>query len=95
MNIDFFMNKALNQAYKALLAEEVPIGAVLVDNKSHKIISENHNLMNMNYNATHHAEMNIINDSCKKLKNKFPLYVIHFFPYCPLPFFCKSEIIIP
>ena len=33
MNINFFMNKALEQANKALLSNEVPIGAVLVNKK--------------------------------------------------------------
>ena len=32
MNINFFMEKALEQAAKGLLVGEVPIGAVLVDN---------------------------------------------------------------
>ena len=38
MNINFFMDKALEQANKALLVNEVPIGAVLVDNNTNKII---------------------------------------------------------
>ena len=38
MNINFFMNKALDQANKALLINEVPIGAILVDNKTHEIM---------------------------------------------------------
>ena len=37
MNINFFMNKALDQANQALLLNEVPVGAVLVDNKSNSI----------------------------------------------------------
>ena len=36
MNINFFMNKALEQAKLALLSEEVPVGAVLVDNKTNE-----------------------------------------------------------
>ena len=48
MNIKYFMKKALEQANKALLADEIPIGAVLVDNNNNKIISESYNLINAN-----------------------------------------------
>ena len=47
MNIKYFMKKALEQANKALLVDEIPIGAVIVDNKNNEIISESHNLINM------------------------------------------------
>ena len=65
------MKRALEQANKALLADEVPIGAVLVDNKNNKIISQSHNLVNANNNATQHAEMIIIHEACQKRKSKF------------------------
>ena len=71
MNIDFFMNKALEEANKALDAKEVPIGAVLVDDKTEKIIKTSHNLINSSKNATMHAEMILINESCKIKKSKF------------------------
>ena len=71
MNINFFMDKALEQANKALLMNEVPIGAVLVDNSSKEIIFASHNLVNSHHNSTLHAEMIVINESCKKTKNKF------------------------
>ncbi len=71
MNIKYFMKKALEQANKALLADEVPIGAVLVDNKNNKIISQSHNLVNANNNATQHAEMIIIHEACQKRQSKF------------------------
>ena len=70
MNINFFMNKALDQAHRALLANEVPIGAVLVDNDTKEIISSNHNRVNSLHNSTLHAEMIVINESCKKRKSK-------------------------
>ena len=66
MNIKYFMKRALEQANKALLADEVPIGAVLVDNKNNKIISESHNLVNANHNATLHAEMSVIHKACRR-----------------------------
>ena len=71
MNIDFFMNKALEQANNAFLANEVPVGAVLVDNKTNKIIDSAHNKININKNATAHAEMIIINSSSIMSKDKF------------------------
>ena len=71
MNINFFMNKALEQANKALLAQEVPIGAILVDNNNNKIIQSAYNQVNFRSNASMHAEMIIINESCKIRKNKF------------------------
>ena len=71
MNIDFFMNIALDQAKKALDFHEVPIGAVLVDNNSMNIITTAHNLSNSKRNATLHAEMVIINESCKIRESKY------------------------
>ena len=69
MNINFFMDKALEQANKALLANEVPIGAVLVDNNN-EIIASSHNLINSLNNSIFHAEILLINESCQKRKNK-------------------------
>ena len=40
------MDQAIKQAKKALLVDEVPIGAVLVDNKTNNIISSAHNAVN-------------------------------------------------
>ena len=71
MNINFFMDKALEQANKALLANEVPIGAVLVDNSSNEIVASSHNLINSLNNSIFHAEILVINESCKKRKSKF------------------------
>ena len=70
MNINFFMDKALEQANRALLANEVPIGAVLVDNSTNEIIASSHNLINSLNNSTFHAEILVINESCQKRKNK-------------------------
>jgi len=71
MNINFFMDKAIDQANKALLINEVPIGAVLVDNNTTEIIASTHNLINSLNNSIFHAEILIINESCIKRKNKF------------------------
>lgn len=65
------MNKALDQANKALIVNEVPIGAILVDNKTHKIISFAHNLVESTQNATAHAEILLINKANNLNSNKF------------------------
>ena len=71
MNINFFMNKAIEQANKALLVEEVPIGAILVDNRSNEIISSAHNLIESTNNVLAHAEMIIMNNANNLKQNKF------------------------
>ena len=65
------MDQAIKQAKKALLVDEVPIGAVLVDNKTNNIISSAHNAVNYSKNAISHAEILIINDSSKIRQSKF------------------------
>ena len=71
MNINFFMNKAINQAKIGFEKDEVPVGAVLVDNITNKIVSSSYNCVNFFKNATSHAELLIINEACKKLNSKF------------------------
>ena len=71
MNINFFMNKALEEANKALLLNEVPIGAVLVDNKTEQIIETSHNLVNSTNNSIAHAEILLINKSSLYQKKKY------------------------
>lgn len=73
MHINYFMKIAINQANKAMLSNEVPVGAILVDNLNSEIISLNHNKINSLKNATLHAEILTINESCKKRKSKFLL----------------------
>jgi len=71
MNVDYFMNEAIKEAKKALSYEEVPVGAVIVDNRTEKIINRNYNQMNKFNNAIKHCEINIINETCQKLKQKY------------------------
>ena len=63
-NDEKFINEALKQAKKALLLNEVPIGAVVVQNG--KIIGRGYNMREKNRNATHHAEVVAISRACKK-----------------------------
>ena len=46
MNIDYFMNEAFFEAKKALNCNEVPVGGIIVENQSKKILSRGHNLTN-------------------------------------------------
>lgn len=59
------MKEAYKQAQKALLKDEVPIGAVIV--KDGKIISRAYNLRETKQEATKHAEIIAIEKACRKL----------------------------
>ncbi len=60
--------RAMQEARTAFDKGEVPIGAVLV--KDGEIITQTHNLVETNNNATHHAECLAINEGCHILNNK-------------------------
>ena len=62
-----FMKQAIKEALKAQDKDEVPIGAVIVQDG--KIIARAHNLMEKTQLATAHAEVLAINKACKKLKS--------------------------
>lgn len=64
------MKEAIKIAHKALASDEVPVGAILVDPSSNNIITKAHNLVETLKNPTAHAEMLIIQNACKTLKNK-------------------------
>lgn len=65
MNI--YMELAIKEAEKAFKKGEVPIGAVLV--KDGKVLAKSHNQRERKQNALKHAEINVINSACKKLKS--------------------------
>ena len=71
MNIDYFMNEAIFEAKKALDSNEVPVGGIIVENKSGKIVSRGHNLTNELNSAINHCEILLINEACKKLNSKY------------------------
>ena len=54
------MQCALQEAEKAGSQDEVPVGAVIVDNLSGEIIAVAHNEMEQNQDPTAHAEMLVI-----------------------------------
>ena len=71
MNINYFMNEAIKEANNALNNNEVPVGGILVDNKTNEIISRSHNKVNKEQNAIYHCEIDLIIKSCKKLSKKY------------------------
>ena len=65
MHYDFFMELAYKQAVLALLADEVPIGCVIV--RDGQIIGSGYNRRNGSKNALAHAEVIAINQACSAL----------------------------
>ncbi len=61
-----FMQLALLQAKKAFKKDEVPVGAVIVQNG--KVIAQAYNKREKKQNALYHAELLAIDKACKKLK---------------------------
>lgn len=66
---EYFMNEALKEAKKALDKNEVPIGAVIVNNK--QIISRAHNLTETLNDVTAHAEMQAFTAAADYLGGKY------------------------
>lgn len=61
------MQLALDEARKALLIDEVPIGAVVV--KDGQVIAQAHNLRESSQNAVAHAEVLAIQQACQHLNS--------------------------
>lgn len=64
-----FMRQALIEAHKALEADEIPIGAVVIANGS--IIGRGHNLTETLHDVTAHAEMQAITAAEEYLGGKY------------------------
>ena len=60
------MRLALDEAQKAISHEDVPVGAVLVDDSTNEIITLSHNTREMCQTALGHAEMSAIKEACEK-----------------------------
>ena len=60
-----FMKEAINEAKIAYLNGEVPVGAVIV--KNGEIIARGRNMREEKQNALSHAEIEAINNACKRL----------------------------
>ncbi len=64
-----FMEIAIKEAKIAYEENEIPVGAVLIDNFSHEVIAKAHNNKEKKNDITGHAEINVIKKAEKKLKN--------------------------
>lgn len=64
-NDEYYMSLALEEARKAYLLNEVPIGCVIVCND--KVIASAFNRKTIDNIATYHAEILAIEDACKYL----------------------------
>lgn len=60
-----YMNMALNEAKKAAVLGEIPVGAVIV--KNGEVIATAHNERETGKNATAHAELLAVQRACEKL----------------------------
>ncbi len=60
-----FMHDAIQQAQQALIKNEIPVGAVVVNNN--KILSASCNLVENTIDPTAHAEIVVIRQACKLL----------------------------
>lgn len=69
MNFKSFMNEAIQEAKKAFEQDEVPVGAIVIDNKTNKIIGKGFNLTVTNNDPTAHAEAIAIKEACKHQKS--------------------------
>jgi len=65
----YFMHEALKEAHKAVLADEVPVGAIIVcDNQ---IIARAHNYTERLNDVTAHAEMQVFTSASDYLGGKY------------------------
>ncbi len=71
MNQDNYMDLAIQYAKKAALLDEIPIGAVLVDEINNEVLSLRHNEIVMENNPLNHAEILVINEACKLKKSRY------------------------
>lgn len=68
-NDEYFMRKAIEEAKKAYVLEEVPVGAIIVANDT--IIAKGHNLTEQLNDVTAHAEMQSITAAAESLGGKY------------------------
>jgi tRNA(adenine34) deaminase len=64
------MQSAILMAREALLHEEVPVGAIIINPNTNSIIASAHNLVESKKDPTAHAEILVIRQACKFLLNK-------------------------
>lgn len=62
---EYFMRLAIEEAKKAFILDEVPVGAVIV--KDGRVIASSHNSREIMKDATCHAEIIAIKEGCRTL----------------------------
>ena len=62
---------AFHQAQKAFQEQEIPVGAVIFDSKTGKIIAKAHNKTEQSRSPIDHAEVLVIKKALKKVQDKF------------------------
>ena len=67
---DFIVDLALQKAKEAFDADEIPVGAVVFDSKTFKVVSCAHNETIRKYDPLAHAEVVAIRGACEKIKVK-------------------------
>jgi len=78
LDTNSYMKIAMEEAHAAAARDEVPIGAVLVDSLSGKIVARNGNRTIELSDPTAHAEILVIREACKKIgKQRIPDYDLY------------------
>ena len=91
MNKDkYYMNIALNEARKAYLRDEVPVGCIIVQND--KIIAREHNLRQSTGDILKHAELIAIKKASKKINDWRLANSVMYVTLYPCPM-CASAIV--
>lgn len=66
-----FMNLALIEANRAYLANEVPVGAIIVNSNTQEIIAASHNMSITINDFTAHAEMVVLRAASSNLNSRY------------------------
>lgn len=64
-----YLKLAYKEALKAYFHNEIPVGAVLIDNDTKEVIAKSYNKKEKNSDVTSHAEINVIRKASKIRKN--------------------------
>jgi len=65
---EYYMNLAIKEARKAEAIDEVPVGAIIVDENG-DIVARGYNKREIKNDPTSHAEIEVIRKACKKKKD--------------------------
>ena len=71
MYTNYYMDLAIENAKKAFETNEVPVGAILVDNTTNKILASFHNEIVKQNNPIKHAEILVIEEGCKMKNSRY------------------------